>query len=76
MEWSRWFCLEATAPLCMAALSIALSLIVHCGSRFVAGEVNAEEQSPPETAGQRMLNREVVDGTESEHSASMRTRAL
>ena len=55
------FCLEATAPLRMAALSIALSLIVvHCGSRFVGGEVNAEEQSPPETASQRMLNRKVV----------------
>ena len=61
VEWSRWFRLEATAPLRMPALSIALSLIVvHCGSWFVAGEVNAEEQSPPETAGQRMLNREVV----------------
>ena len=68
---------RATAPLRMAALSIALSLIVvHCGSRFVGGEVDAEEQSPPETASQRMLNRKVVGRHRERGACLMRTRAL
>ena len=41
-------------------------LFVHCGSRFAAGEVNAEEQAPPGTAGQRMLIVRWPDDTESE----------
>jgi len=44
----------------------ALLLLVHCGSRFAVGEVNAEEQAPPGTAGQRMLIVRWPDATESE----------
>lgn len=47
-------------------LAVALLLVVHCGSRFAVGEVNAEEQAPPGTAGQRMLIVRWPDDTESE----------